>query len=63
MRNLRRLLKDWLFSIMGKLEKTFAEICAEPLAVVINALTQHQTVEQVFENLPDVEEITLNEVL
>lgn len=48
------------FSIMGKLEKNFAEICAEPLAVVINALTQHQTVVQVFENLPDIEMIPTN---
>jgi transglutaminase-like putative cysteine protease len=48
------------FSIIGKLEKNFSEICAEPLAVVTNALTQHQTVAQVFENLPDIEMIPTN---
>jgi transglutaminase-like putative cysteine protease len=48
------------FPISDKLERDFPEICAEPLAVVISALTQHQTVTQVFENLPDIEVIPAN---
>lgn len=43
------------FPILNSLEKDFAEILAEPLAVVITALTHYQTVEQVFEHLPDIE--------
>ncbi|MCX7068283.1 MAG: transglutaminase family protein [Methylococcales bacterium] len=45
------------FPISDKLERDFPEICTEPLAVVINALTQYDTVEQVFKNLPDIEVI------
>jgi transglutaminase-like putative cysteine protease len=43
------------FPIMDTLEKDFPDICAEPLAVVISVLTQYQTVEQVFKNLPDIQ--------
>jgi len=42
------------FSIIGEGERDFQEIWAEPLPLVISTLTGHQTVEQVFENLPDI---------
>jgi len=37
--------------------KDFPVILAEPHPAVVKALTQYKTVEQVFENLPDVEMI------
>lgn len=43
------------FPIIGALERDFPEIWAEPLPLVVEALTRNKTVEQVFENLPDVE--------
>jgi hypothetical protein len=43
------------FPIINELEKDFLEVCAEPLEVVITALTHYKTVNQVFENLPDIE--------
>jgi len=45
------------FPILDALEKDFPQILAEPLPLVIKALTQNKTVEQVFENLPDAEVI------
>jgi transglutaminase-like putative cysteine protease len=45
------------FPIVDALERDFQEIWAEPLPLVIKALTQNKTVEQVFENLPDIEVI------
>lgn len=41
--------------IVDVLERDFPEIWTEPLPVVVNALIQNKTVEQVFENLPDVD--------
>ncbi|MEI8210176.1 MAG: transglutaminase family protein [Methylococcales bacterium] len=43
------------FPIVDALERDFQEIWAEPLPVVIKALTENKTVEQVFDNLPDIE--------
>jgi transglutaminase-like putative cysteine protease len=43
------------FQIVSASEKDFSGIWAEPLPPVISALTQSATVEQVYENLPDVE--------
>lgn len=43
------------FPTFGDGEKDFPEIWSEPLPVVVSALTVNQTVEQVFENLPDLE--------
>jgi len=43
--------------MLGALERNFSEIWPEPLPMVVNVLTQSKTVEQVFENLPDVEVI------
>ncbi|MBF0551983.1 MAG: transglutaminase family protein [Deltaproteobacteria bacterium] len=43
------------FSVIQASESDLPEIWSVPLPVVITALTQHQTVEQVFEHLPDVE--------
>lgn len=45
------------FPIVSALERDFQEIWAEPLPLVVKTLTENQTVEQVFENLPDVEVI------
>jgi transglutaminase-like putative cysteine protease len=50
-------LEKLAFPVRGNLEKDFPEILAEPHPVVVVALTQYKTVEQVFENLPDVEMI------
>lgn len=44
------------FPVVSASEKDFSGIWAEPLPPVISALTQNATVEQVYENLPDVEE-------
>jgi transglutaminase-like putative cysteine protease len=41
------------FPITNPLEKSFPDIFAEPMEVVVTALTTYQTVAQVFENLPD----------
>lgn len=48
------------FPIVGVSERDFLEIWAEPLPVVVKALTENHTVEQVFENLPDIEVIQAN---
>ncbi|OGS93155.1 MAG: Cro/Cl family transcriptional regulator [Gallionellales bacterium GWA2_59_43] len=44
------------FPIVSVLEKDFPGIWADPLPAVISALTHNATVEEVYENLPDVEE-------
>ncbi|PPD33615.1 MAG: hypothetical protein CTY18_09545, partial [Methylomonas sp.] len=43
------------FPIIDDLERDFPEIWPEPLPLVVKALTQNTTVEQVFDNLPDIE--------
>jgi transglutaminase-like putative cysteine protease len=48
------------FPIVGSSERDFPEIWAEPLSLIITALTQYETVEQVFDNLPDMEVIQAN---
>jgi len=48
------------FQIVEASERDFPEICAEPLPLVVKALTQNKTVEQVFENLPDIEVVQAN---
>jgi hypothetical protein len=48
------------FPIVDSLERGFQEIWAEPLPLVIKALTGNKTVEQVFENLPDIKVINKN---
>jgi transglutaminase-like putative cysteine protease len=45
------------FHIADATEKDFPWILAGPLPVVISALTQNTTIEQVFKHLPDLEEI------
>ncbi len=45
------------FPIIEPGERDFPEIWVEPLPLVIKALSQNRTVEQVFVNLPDVEVI------
>ncbi len=42
------------FAIVDVHERDFPEIWAEPLPVVVKALMRHETVEQVYENLPDI---------
>lgn len=43
------------FTIITQGEADFPEIWAEPLAVVVDALTQHATIQDVANHLPDVE--------
>lgn len=45
------------FKPEGKLERDLPEIWPDPLPIVIKALTKHKTVEELFENLPDIEVI------
>lgn len=42
------------FQIAASGEKDLPEIYAEPLAAVLIALTENETVEQVYQNLPDI---------
>ncbi|MGZ5028567.1 MAG: transglutaminase-like domain-containing protein [Methylobacter sp.] len=51
------------FPIIDPLERDFPEIWAEPLPLVVKALTMNKTVEQVFENLPDIQVIQVNRAL
>jgi hypothetical protein len=51
------------FSIIEPLERDFSEIWAEPLPLVVKALTMNKTVEQVFESLPDIQVIQVNRAL
>ncbi|MBJ6750576.1 transglutaminase-like domain-containing protein [Geomonas anaerohicana] len=43
------------FSISDRLEADLPEIWPEPLPMVVRALTTHQTVAEVYHNLPDIE--------
>ncbi|BBO99785.1 transglutaminase-like domain-containing protein [Sulfuriferula nivalis] len=43
------------FNITNTSERDFTEIWSEPLPLIINTLTQYQTVEEVFQHLPDIE--------
>lgn len=43
------------FPIVAAEERNLPEIWAEPLAIVVQALQQYDTVEQVYQNLPDIE--------
>ena len=47
------------FPVVEAAEKDFTEIWIEPLPLVVKTLTQNKTVEQVFENLPDIEVINI----
>ncbi len=47
-------LEKLAFLIVHPLEQDLPGIHAEPLPAVIKALTEHQTVEQVYDNLPDI---------
>ncbi|MGH8810303.1 MAG: transglutaminase-like domain-containing protein [Noviherbaspirillum sp.] len=42
------------FPILSIAERELPEIWPEPLPVVVNALTELKTVQQVYENLPDI---------
>ena len=46
------------FPVIGQEERDLPEIWAEPLKVVVSALTECATVQQVYENLPDIQVIT-----
>lgn len=48
------------FPIVDALERDFPEIWAEPLPPIVKALTQNETVAQVYDTLPDVEVIQAN---
>jgi transglutaminase-like putative cysteine protease len=45
------------FSIIEPSERDLPEIWPEPLHCVVTALTSHETIGQVYENLPDIEVI------
>jgi len=47
------------FPINEPEERDFSEIWSRPLDVVINALLSHQTVEEVANNLPDIDVISI----
>jgi len=49
------------FPIVDALARDFPEIWAEPLPLVVGALTRNKTVEQVFGNLPDIEVCNLTD--
>ena len=51
------------FSIVHSSERDFPEIWAEPLPLVVKALTKNKTVEEVFQNLPDIEVLQANKLL
>jgi len=48
-------LEKLAFPIVNPLEQYLPGIRAEPLSAVVKALTENQTVEQVYDNLPDVD--------
>lgn len=50
------------FSIAHPSERDFPEIWAEPLPPVVKSLTKNKTVEEVFQNLPDVEVLQAKQV-
>jgi transglutaminase-like putative cysteine protease len=43
------------YPLLDPYERDLPEIWAEPLPVVVAALTRHDSVERVYENLPDIE--------
>lgn len=45
------------FSIIEPAERDMPEIWAEPLQIVVNALIRNKTIEQLYQNLPDIEVI------
>lgn len=49
-------IEQLAFPIVNDFEMDCAEIWAEPLPSVTNALTQYATIERVFEHLPDFDE-------
>lgn len=51
------------FSIVHSPERDFPEIWSEPLPLVVKALTKNKTVEEVFQNLPDIEVLQANKSL
>lgn len=55
-------LEKLAFPIVDALERDFPHILAKPLPLVVKALTVYKTVEQVFDNLPDIEVIPANYV-
>lgn len=48
-------LEQLAYPLLDPGERDLPEIWAEPLPVVVNALTCYDRVEQVYENLPDIE--------
>ena len=49
------------FALNNQGEADLPEVWAEPLSVVIDVLTAYSTVEEVYENLPDVELLNLSQ--
>ena len=53
-------IEQLAFPIVSNFEMDLPEIWAEPLSSVIKSLTQNATIEQVFENLPDVDMVEMS---
>ncbi len=49
------------FPLQDRRERDFPDILAEPLPVVVQALTRYDTVQAVHDHLPDADEIAANE--
>ena len=49
-------IEQLAFPLLNKYEKDIAGIWAEPLPIVIHTLTHYHTIEQVYANLPDIDE-------
>jgi len=56
----RPQIETLAFPIVGASERDLREIRAEPLPLVVETLIRDKTIEQVFENLPDIEVIQAN---
>lgn len=48
-------LEQLAFPVLAREERDLPEIWAEPLGVIVAALTGHATVQDVMDNLPDIE--------
>jgi transglutaminase-like putative cysteine protease len=54
-------MEQLAFAAAGKLESDFIEIWPDPLDIVITVLENSHTYQEVYDNLPDIEIININE--
>ena len=50
------------FPILGAEERDLPEIWAEPLPLIVKALTEHTSVQEVADHLPDIEVVPANSI-